>query len=352
VVGDSLAEVDYYHAISLVLGIWPSHGLHHVQKSVIPTRWRDGVAVVVPRCGALLHWGTCMQPKLPEVDLRLVTRALDEWAQRESSRVSNDLRPVRFSASTFHDIGGNGDHCTAHLWGQSKTLSIGKRLGGFVHSKHEVVDNVERFSGGNLSTPRCPISLVAQDSRLMAPIDLRNVLPHMRGKAVVVDGNTYSIGPDGVARDVAEADAQQLLQRAGSPWRLCTKRRAGGLDITKPDLQLCEAIAAQDQFEAQKRGEANPPPSARQDGDGASNPEHQELPAAKDPPEVQQSTDAGSSLADDSGGEAPPPDPLPDGPDESMELEDLRQMADAYDVSYSPRTTKATLIKRLKEAME
>jgi hypothetical protein len=183
-------------------------------------------------------------------------------------------------------------------------------------------------------------------------MDLHNRLPHMRGKAVLVGGNTYSIGPDGVARDVAEADAQKLLQRSNSPWRLCAERRPGGPGATKPNLELSKASAAQDQFEAQKCGESNSPPSREREGDGAPDQNRPEPPAAQDLSEAQHSGDANPPPTEDSGDAPTPTDPLPDGPSESMEIEDLRQIADAYEVSYSPRTTKATLVKRIKEAME
>ena len=58
------------------------------------------------------------------------------------------------------------------------------------------------------------------------------------------------------------------------------------------------------------------------------------------------------SPAEDSVGADRPPEPQPNGPSESMEIEDLRQMADAYEVAYTPRTSKKTLVKRIKEAME
>jgi hypothetical protein len=183
-------------------------------------------------------------------------------------------------------------------------------------------------------------------------MDLHNKLHHMRGKAVLVGGNTYRIDSDGVARDVAEADARKLLQRSNSPWRRYTERRPLRPDTTRPDLELSEAIAAQDQFEAQKRGEANPPPSTAREGDGAPDQDQPQPPLVQVPSEAQQNDDVTPAPAGDSGGAAAPPDPLPDGPNEGMELEDLRQMADAYEVSYSPRTAKATLVKRISEAIQ
>lgn len=174
-------------------------------------------------------------------------------------------------------------------------------------------------------------------------MDLQNALPHMRGKSIMVNGTTYVVDAHGVARDVADGDADKLLRRTNGAWRVCIERQPvrGGEptpepdreDTTVPNVDASAVLAAQDQFEARKRGEANPAPSEAAEGAA---PTGQTV-------EKQEPT----APTEDAGTE-------PGGPklDPSMAIEDLRQMADAYQVTYTARTSKETLLKRLQEALK
>lgn len=161
-------------------------------------------------------------------------------------------------------------------------------------------------------------------------MDLINLLPHKRNTAVTVNGHTYQIDREGVAKDIQKEDAAKLLQNveAWRPWDGKTvakaERPAGAriglignngeqVDTTKTDLDA-QTRAAQDQFEAKKRGEANPPPSEA---------EKFEVPEDGDWPD----------------------------PTDAMPIEYLRQMAEAYEVKHSAKTGKKDLIKKITAKM-
>jgi len=126
------------------------------------------------------------------------------------------------------------------------------------------------------------------------PLDMQNCLDHMRGGSVNVDGTVYRIGEDGVARGVAEKDAAVLAQNK-SAWR-----------ILKTSVNVVERKPAR---------------SAKV----------QEVEISPMPMEID-------------------PEEWPD-PTEEMDLEYLQRMADAYQVSYVARTTKARLIRDIMQAM-
>jgi hypothetical protein len=145
-------------------------------------------------------------------------------------------------------------------------------------------------------------------------MDLKNRHEHMRGKTVLVNGNRYQVEQDGVARNVDQADAKKLLQ--GEAWRIHTARKAVSKPDTKPSIPVPAAKP-----EPAPAPEAPTPPVEPE-------PEAQEAPEAVE--------DDGASWPD---------------PDESMDLEFLQQMADAYEVEYTARTAKKTLVKRIMAAM-
>ena len=119
-------------------------------------------------------------------------------------------------------------------------------------------------------------------------MDLRNKLTHMHGMSVNVNGTRYAILPDGVARDIKDDDAKKLLQNEA--WSIYTQR---------------QPVA----------GQTIPAPA----------PEPKKAPVED---------------------ESEWPDP-----DESMDIDYLREMADAYEVKYTIRSAKATLIKHIMMAM-
>ena len=124
-------------------------------------------------------------------------------------------------------------------------------------------------------------------------MDLRNKLTHMHGMSVNVNGTRYAILPDGVARDIKDDDAKKLLQNEA--WSIYTQRQpVAGQTVKKLSI---------------------PAPA----------PEPKKAPVED---------------------ESEWPDP-----DESMDIDYLREMADAYEVKYTIRSAKATLIKHIMAAM-
>lgn len=121
-------------------------------------------------------------------------------------------------------------------------------------------------------------------------MDVQSLHEHMKGQKILVNGTSYEIGADGIARGVKEDDAKKLLSMAAS-WRKPVVRSA------VPESKTVAPVA---------------------------------LEAEKTPP----------------AGEAEWPDP-----EESMELPFLQQMAKAYDVKFDDKTTKKTLVKRIRDAM-
>ena len=166
-------------------------------------------------------------------------------------------------------------------------------------------------------------------------MDLINILPHKRNTTVTVNGHNYPIDGDGLCKSVQKEDAAKLLQNIEA-WREFTGKLPGGrqerpagariglldaggrpvppTDVTDPMQDVSATLAAQDQFEAKKRGEANPPPSEAakwvepEDGDW--------------------------------------PDPI-----DKMPIDFLRKMADAYAVKHIKRTDKSELIKKIMAEM-
>ena len=179
---------------------------------------------------------------------------------------------------------------------------------------------------------------------------LRNRLDHMKGKAVLVNGHIYHIGPDAVIcdeagkhLDVPEADAQKLVSnpeawiahdptqapapRAAAPSaerpRIQLVTNTGEVippppkptDQTKPDMGVGAVMAAQDTFEVKKQGEIPPPPSAK----------------FQDPPIPAE----GEDWAD---------------PSEDCSMGWLQACAKAYKIRYKGKD-KAALVQKIKVAM-
>lgn len=177
---------------------------------------------------------------------------------------------------------------------------------------------------------------------------LQNLLQHMKGKGVLVNGHVYKISSDLVVRDdagkpldIPEADAQKLL---GNPkaWAVYNPNAAPKIvaravevpriqlvtstgdvippppkstDQTKPDLGAGAVMAAQDAFEAKKQGDLPPPPPVEK----------------KDPPIPKD----GEEWADPS-------------PEHSMEW--LQACAKAYRIRYKGKD-KSVLVEKIKAAM-
>lgn len=173
-------------------------------------------------------------------------------------------------------------------------------------------------------------------------MQLQNLLPHKRNTTVCVNGHVYRIAQDLIVRDedgnavdVPQEDASKLLGNAEA-WRavgatpapkLAREEAKAGFqvvlsdgtvvaperhteDATKPAMEVSAVVAAQDAFEAKKKGE---------------------LPAPKDPP----IPEAGGEWAD----------PLP-----SYSMEWLQACAKAYKVKYKGKD-KTALVQKIKDAM-
>lgn len=122
---------------------------------------------------------------------------------------------------------------------------------------------------------------------------LKNLLRHMRGQVVRVNGTNYNIDADGIAHDLKSEDAEKLLK--GQAWELLTPR-------VDPEPALLS-----------------------DDGEPVTDPD-------KEP------------------GEGEPGEPV-GSPSESMDLDDLKAMADKLGVAYGTNIGKALLVERIEEAM-
>jgi len=202
--------------------------------------------------------------------------------------------------------------------------------------------------------------------------DLLNLISHKRNTKILVNGATYGIDENGVCRDVKDADAEKLLQNQRA-WRLFDPKEAeaeakdkaiaeeerlaaraklkadskmkligadapktGDGEPTLTDIEAAAMMASQDQFEAEKAGEANPPPKA--------------------PDSETEDSEADDTKADDGEGEASDKEAeeevveWPD-PKETMNKDTLHEIADAYEVPYEEKTTKKELVAAIKVAM-
>lgn len=144
-------------------------------------------------------------------------------------------------------------------------------------------------------------------------MDLQNQLLHMRGKAIKVNGNTYELDDQGVARGVASEDAARLLKNKDA-WKRYVERTPP----VPPKADLTKTAKPP----APKPVEQPPPPPP---------------PPVGDPP--------GDPGMEEAGGEEWP------DPTEEMELDFLREMAKAYDVKFAPRTGKKRLVADIMAAM-
>jgi hypothetical protein len=127
---------------------------------------------------------------------------------------------------------------------------------------------------------------------------VRNTLDHKAGTSILVNGTRYQIGKDGIVQDVSEEDAAKLgVDQPGRPWRSVKDRTPAP--------------------------EAPPPP----------------------PPPME------SELAEEELAEEELEEEWPE-PEEDMDIEYLREMAEAYEVNWTSRMKASTLVKRIKEAQE
>jgi|PlaIllAssembly_1097288.scaffolds.fasta_scaffold194083_1 hypothetical protein len=147
-------------------------------------------------------------------------------------------------------------------------------------------------------------------------VDVQNTLVHMKNGAISIDGRAYKLDGDGIVRGMPEADAKQLVERPSSPWRYLTERKP----VTSP-LPVAPSM---------------PPPS----------PPKPDLPP---PPVLEKPVERGKVAA----GVERIPGPGEDWPDPvaTMSVGYLHKMAQAYQVKFDKKTSKAVLIKKIMAAM-
>lgn len=141
-------------------------------------------------------------------------------------------------------------------------------------------------------------------------MDLRTRLEHMRGKSILINGTRYEIDAAGIISGIKEADAAKLIRNPAWSTTDGTEPKA-----PKPKDEPTEPSMASAVIAAEERKLIPDPPPA----------------------------DEGVSEDETS-------DEWPD-PTEDMDIEYLRQMADAYEVSYSGRTGAKTLVKKIRAEM-
>jgi len=159
-------------------------------------------------------------------------------------------------------------------------------------------------------------------------MDLRNTLPHKANTKILVDGTVYDIDKEGIVHGISKEAAEKLLQNP--VW---TKSLASG----KP--------------EARTPKKAEKPHKTVLLSENDELVEGQKALDEEDKEEVEEGAEAEEEGVDeDDDEETSEDDEWPD-PTEDMDIEYLRQMADAYEVSYTARVGAATLVKRIKAAM-
>lgn len=194
--------------------------------------------------------------------------------------------------------------------------------------------------------------------------DLVNLLKHMAGKSVLVNGTVYAIDEDGVVKDVADADAAKLLQNKA--WmefdpeaaakreerrkvlRGQFKEQVGGIQLMTRKGELIDPHAVNKAQEAAEAAtEAQDYPSMRPKKQKSA-PHSSEVDAGVPleepvPPEVEAVTHEDQGTLGDA-------DEWPD-PEVGMKKSYLQDMANAYGLTFKPTTTKPELVSMIMQAM-
>jgi len=144
-------------------------------------------------------------------------------------------------------------------------------------------------------------------------MDLKCLQDHMKGKKLLVNGTSYAIDVEGYLRDVKDADSPKLLSMTKC-WvavgAVKPAPKGKDPDATLPSIEPMVMAA-----EERKLSKPSPEP-----------------------------------VKEEVAAEVVVEEEWPD-PKETMAMDYLQQMADAYEVSYDGRMTKKTLVKRIREAM-
>jgi hypothetical protein len=146
---------------------------------------------------------------------------------------------------------------------------------------------------------------------------LQNIVRHKRGTVVNVNGTHYQIDDDGFVEDVAPEHAERLLKN--DAWRVVGSGTGVQPKRARPGMSLVTAT-----------------------GEIISAPEPEpEAPVVPEAP-VQEEAPARAPVTTG--------DDWPD-PDESMDLDYLKNMAKAYGVRVTKKSTKKSLVQKIKAAM-
>ena len=144
-------------------------------------------------------------------------------------------------------------------------------------------------------------------------MDVRNNLKGMWGTDVNVNGTTYHIDDDGIARGLKDVDAAKLISFSSGVWK-----SSDGKPIPKPvPTEAPDPVEIEEDTEPEEAQEAE-----------------------------KESPEEGSPEEESEGEENEWPDPT-----EDMEIDYLREMADAYAIKNAGRMNKATLVKRIRAEM-
>lgn len=173
---------------------------------------------------------------------------------------------------------------------------------------------------------------------------LQNKLEHMRGMAVLCNGTRYEIDERGVADIEDEDDAKKLL--SSSNWKVYRKpaeEKASKTKKPKTEKQAPPKTPEDEESQEPDEGtEQSGEESAEDGGTGLLDDEGQE--AEGDGEEAGEEADADAEGEDGDANEWP-------DPDVSMKKDYLQAMADAYEVEYEEKTTKAELVELIKAKM-
>jgi len=157
---------------------------------------------------------------------------------------------------------------------------------------------------------------------------IQNRLIHMRGKVVLCNGRKYQIDDMGCVDVDDEADLKRLL--AAAEWQQYRK------PVDRDEMVAESAKPAKPEPTPEKKAPPEAPPEEPQEADQAAEPE-------QEPDNEGQGGDADAADADEE-------DEWPD-PDVSMSKAQLQKIANAYEVEYEAKTTKAELVELINAKM-
>lgn len=188
--------------------------------------------------------------------------------------------------------------------------------------------------------------------------DLVNLLDHMRGKGVLVNGTIYPIDAEGIAKNVSEEDAAKLL--GSDKWMVYDpkaaakreerrklvreqfKQKRGSIQLIKKDGGLVDPEEMKKAAEAEK-AKAKAQELVKAQAAAEAKDEYPSMNAEEKAAPVEKATEAPLASEGD-------PNEWPD-PDMTMAKPYLQDMAKAYGVTFKPQTKKQELVDLILKAM-